>query len=199
MDLSRIHLLPRDILVEILLELPFQDIMKLCNLYSRVNSLCQDEYFWARKVEREFGLSRDLFLSLDQNRYPPNRPSLRYLNFKYFYHLRPSLFLSRAAELGSIPLIDYILHHYSFNPRTLSDIFIKMLFRVGQNRKLLAIFSIILKSTEFELIFAICSPLYLFYFLIEISFPISRNMLWNEIFFLRETSKKWNSSSKSTK
>ncbi len=44
---------------------------------------------------------------------------------KYFYHLRPSLFLSRAAELGSIPLIDYILHHYSFNPRTLSDIFIK--------------------------------------------------------------------------
>lgn len=109
------------------------------------------------------------------------------------------LFFCPGLLNSEVFLIDSILHHYSFNPRTLSDIFIKMLFRVGQNRKLLAIFSIILKSTEFELIFAICSPLYLFYFLIEISFPISRNMLWNEIFFLRETSKKWNSSSKSSK
>jgi len=52
---------PVDVLRSVLLELPFNEVMKLCKTQVAVSKICNDATFWADKSQRDFGVSTSTF------------------------------------------------------------------------------------------------------------------------------------------
>lgn len=46
--------LPDEVLFQILLDLPYEELLTTCQLSSRHRAICQDEYFWDRKLRHDF-------------------------------------------------------------------------------------------------------------------------------------------------
>jgi len=67
--------LPRDIDLQILLSLPFEDIMVFCKTNIRYSLICSDKYFWETKAALDFRVSPSEF-----NKTTLNGPN-RYLQF----------------------------------------------------------------------------------------------------------------------
>lgn len=115
MDIENLEQLPRDILVQILVELPRESLRRMCQTSKKFASLCRDKYFWALKAERDFGLPRNLFFSLKHDLsklpYPSDKPYLRYFDLS-FYQRHPSKLLSRAVKDENLPLLEYVVSHY---------------------------------------------------------------------------------------
>ncbi len=115
MDIENLEQLPRDILVQILVELPGESLRRMCQTSKKFASLCRDKYFWALKAERDFGLPRYLFFSLKHDPaklpYPSDKPYLRYFDLS-FYQRHPSKLLSRAVKDENLPLLEYVVSHY---------------------------------------------------------------------------------------
>ncbi len=115
MNIENLEQLPRDILVQILAELPRESLRRMCQTSKKFASLCRDKYFWALKAERDFGLPRNLFFSLKHDPsempYPSDKPYLRYFDLS-FYQRHPSRLLSRAVKDESLPLLEYVISHY---------------------------------------------------------------------------------------
>lgn len=53
--------LPRELLYEVALRVPFNDLRSLCQTHTEFRSLCQDPRFWQLKAQRDFGTSRKIF------------------------------------------------------------------------------------------------------------------------------------------
>ena len=58
LSVDYLDLLPNEILVEILLKTDdLETIFRLCRTSKRINLVCQDEFFWHRKYQKDFGLT----------------------------------------------------------------------------------------------------------------------------------------------
>lgn len=55
--------LPNEIVFNILLSLPYTDVINYCETNSRALSICGDESFWRIKAEKDFGLPLKKFKS----------------------------------------------------------------------------------------------------------------------------------------
>ena len=87
---------------EILLNLDYPDIINACQASRDFSKVCNTEYFWARKAERDFGIPEDELLLVQGN---TNRK--RYL---FIYNIKDSnTGLIEASRLGSLSLVKYFL------------------------------------------------------------------------------------------
>lgn len=51
------QLLPNENLFQILLPLPYEEILDKCRTSSQFNNICQDQHFWSEKLKRDFPLA----------------------------------------------------------------------------------------------------------------------------------------------
>ena len=75
--------LPYEAQVEILINIPFYKLEPVCEEW--FSDVCSDEYFWARKAQKDygrFGVTAKMFL---KDRMAENRPKLRYQQIMYWY------------------------------------------------------------------------------------------------------------------
>ncbi len=64
LSIDYLDLLPNEILLEILLKFDdLKTLSKLCRTSKRINNICQDEFFWKRKYQKDFGLSGEITLA----------------------------------------------------------------------------------------------------------------------------------------
>jgi hypothetical protein len=64
--------LPNELLFEILLPLTYRQILKICNVNKRFNSICRDEDFWNRKSLRDVGLPLFIIRAVHRKRLKPD-------------------------------------------------------------------------------------------------------------------------------
>lgn len=57
--------LPIEILTQIMLNLPYDDLVKMCNTNKLTNIICNDENFWANKAQLDFNVSTQEFFRLN--------------------------------------------------------------------------------------------------------------------------------------
>jgi len=48
--------LPVEKIIEILIELPFNDLIRTCSVNVQFNNICQSDYFWIQKIYHDYGL-----------------------------------------------------------------------------------------------------------------------------------------------
>jgi len=141
---SMFESLPSELKYSILLDLSFQDLLRLCQVSSNLRSWCNDWYFWATKAERDFDLPRPLFRF-----YGMTDPRTRYYEIQrhdhdYSYYARlaarkgnlnlinqirakspryvsENQILYGAAEGGHMKIVQNLIEKYNFHPDTLTE------------------------------------------------------------------------------
>ena len=87
---------------KILLNLDYPDIVNSCKALPQFARVCDTEYFWALKAEKDFGIPEDELLLV-----PGNVNRRRYL---FIYNTKdPSTGLIEASKIGSLALVKYFL------------------------------------------------------------------------------------------
>ncbi len=98
--------LPPNIILEILLQSDYKDIINLCSKFPNFYHICKDPYFWARKAEMDFGiLPQDLILLPGNNK---NR-------YEYIRTVDPQSGLIMASRIGSLALVKLFIAHGADN------------------------------------------------------------------------------------
>ena len=52
--ICKMQQLPSESLFQILLALPYEEILDKCRTSSQFNNICQDQYFWTLKLKKDF-------------------------------------------------------------------------------------------------------------------------------------------------
>jgi hypothetical protein len=96
--------LPPEILFQVLLNLPRDEIIPLCSQSSHFYNLCSDWTFWAEKASRDFQYPREDFLAASRDQSPWHR----YSDISFLYH-HPTHGLIEAAKRGQIYDVRYLI------------------------------------------------------------------------------------------
>jgi hypothetical protein len=137
---SYFDMLPLELRAQILLELPIGTILMICNVYSSLKSICQSEYFWALKTEKDLSYPREFYFSLKRpfsnDVYPTNKPYWKYLDLKYYYQRFPSQLLLEAIRQGNETVIERALELLNLSQRDFSYFPLEYAFKdaIEQNR-----------------------------------------------------------------
>lgn len=105
LDISHLESLPIELLYSILMNLDYRDILKLCQVSTRLSWVCQDWSFWADKAWRKFEFPRDLF-----NQTAQTDPRKRFQEVQEYYE-NPNWPLIDGAIRGQFDLVKYSLSH----------------------------------------------------------------------------------------
>lgn len=93
--------LPNNVKFEILLKADYATTINLCQTDKSFDSICQDEYLWARKAELESGITPTELALL-----PAENNRIRY---DWIVRVDPNYGLVKASELGVLSLVEYFI------------------------------------------------------------------------------------------
>ena len=64
---NRLINIPLETLYDILLFLPYHDIINFCQAYKELNEICKDNRFWADKAYHDFNFPKKIFFDMEMN------------------------------------------------------------------------------------------------------------------------------------
>lgn len=113
-DITYLESLPPEVITGILIKLPFNDIIRLCQLSRYLSSFCNSWDFWADKAYEEFGFPKQLFL---------HEPHFQNPRQSYLVLARSqrnlNIWLIDAIDGDRLDLVKYILSRIGSGPKDL--------------------------------------------------------------------------------
>lgn len=108
--------LPTELIFDILLQLPYEDVMQYCQVNHAAWKICQSEVFWNTKAEYDFGVTLNVL---------PNTPQDQYLRLSELQEMSP-------MDIYKARLFDYM--RQAFTTEELEDLFVDIVYGSHQQR-----------------------------------------------------------------